>query len=323
MAIKVRRLQLTGGSTYIISLPSDWIHKNSLSKGSEIFVEEVDKDLLIKIKEGRLREKTRRLTIDHDIDPVALQRALTSLYIGGFDTLVVRSERYFSSEIRDEIKKFSRLVMGIEIFEESSDSVILQNVLNSESFPTDKALRRMSTNVSVMLSDVGKAIASSDRALFESVIGRDDEVDRYHWYIFRESKGLWNFASSFYLILSRILERVADHAVNVSKLFLDFMPAGKDSREAMDSLYTYCVTTYESAIAAFYSKNFQILNNLVDRKDEIIKLKENLLKVSAGTRLVHFYSLVSEDITRVGLYGTDIAELAMDMIMSENENFKL
>ncbi len=323
MATKVRKLQLTGGSTYIVSLPSEWIHRNSLGKGSEIYVEEMGDDVLIKMKEGSRAEKRRRVTIPYEIAPDALQRALTSLYIAGFDTLEVTSGKYFRNEIREVIKKFSRLVMGIEIFEESSDSIVLQNVLNSDSFPLEKAIRRMSTNVSVMLSDVGRALSLKDRALFESVIERDDEVDRYHWYIFRESKGQWNPTSSFFLILSRILERVADHAVNISKRFLMYKPMNYEPMEVLNSLYTYCKSTYEDASGAFYSQDFHALNNLIERKGEILKLRDELLKLSSGTSSVHFYSLVSEDVSRIGLYGTDIAELTMDKIISENIDFKL
>ena len=42
----VRKIQLTGGSTYIVSLPSKWVKKNNLVRSSEIKIDE-EKDKLI------------------------------------------------------------------------------------------------------------------------------------------------------------------------------------------------------------------------------------------------------------------------------------
>ena len=40
--IDYRRLQLTGGSTYVISLPKDWIRENELGKGKIVGVEKIN-----------------------------------------------------------------------------------------------------------------------------------------------------------------------------------------------------------------------------------------------------------------------------------------
>lgn len=319
----LRKLQLTGGSTYIISLPSEWVHRNSLTKGSQLLIEESGSNLTLKISENVTKEKTRTLDFSSSIDLALLQRAMTSFYIAGYDTLTLHSDSFINNTLRDSIKTFTKLLMGVEIFEESSDTIVLQNVLDSRSFPIEKALRRMSTNVSVMLSDVGKALADHNRDLLESVIRRDDEVDRFHWYIFREVRNIWDSEAPFFLILSRILERVADHAVNIATLLLQFNPGKIRASGIMSAMYEFSVNTYEEAVSAFYSRHFSGLNGLVERKREIIQKKKEMLDSLKGSDPIQFYAVVSEEISRIGSYGTDIAELAMDMILSGNESLRV
>ena len=55
--------------------------------------------------------------------------------------------------------------MGVEIFEETSNSIVLQNVLNSETFTVWNAIRRMSLNVDTMISDGINAMKSIDRKI--------------------------------------------------------------------------------------------------------------------------------------------------------------
>ncbi len=323
LAAILRRLQLTGGSTYIISLPSEWVHRNALAKGSQLLIEESGNNLTLKISENVNREKSKRMDFSSDADLALLQRALTSFYIAGYDTLTLHSDRFINNDLRDSIKTFTKLLMGIEIFEESSDTIVLQNVLDSRSFPIEKALRRMSTNVSVMLSDVGKSLEDHNRDLLESVIRRDDEVDRFHWYIFREVRNIWNSEAPFFLILSRILERIADHSVNIAKLLLEFNPEKIKATKIMNSMYEFSVKTYEEAVSAFYSRNFSGLNALVERKREITLKKKEMLDSLKASDPIQFYAVVSEEIGRIGSYGTDIAELAMDMILSGNDVFRV
>ncbi len=97
----------------------------------------------------------------------------------------------------------------------------MQNVLNSNSYPIYNSIKRMSLNVESMISDVISGISSNDYGLLKSVVSRDDEIDRFQWYIYREVKArsCEDGNSIYYLLLSRILERIADHAVNLCNIW--------------------------------------------------------------------------------------------------------
>ncbi|KAA8922315.1 phosphate uptake regulator PhoU [Thermoplasma sp.] len=315
-----RKVQVTGGSTYIISLPPEWVKRNNIGKGSEVYVMDQGGDLIVAPPDSTEPEITKKITLPGSYTGKPLQRLLTSTYISGFDTLVVVSKDKMTMEMRDDIKRFAKVVMGIEVIEETSKSIVLQNVLNASTFPLQKAIRRMSLNVSTMIEDTIKAIQDEDDDLIENIILRDDEVDRYQWYIYREVKIRCRDDRSnvYILVLSRILERIADHAVNICQVIRNRKDIkGKDK---MVENLIYSKDVYNRAMEAFYAKKFEEIDGIINRKGEIISRKYELLSILNYDTVI---SSIAEEISRIGLYGTDIAELAMDLIMSDKEEFTI
>ncbi|KJE48923.1 MULTISPECIES: phosphate uptake regulator PhoU [Acidiplasma] len=319
----VRKIQLTGGSTYIVSLPSKWVKNNHLTRGSEVKIEE-SKDRLVLYNSSDVKTEIDKVLNIGQIDTKSLQRALISIYISGFDTLTIRSSNYISDEIRDTIKKFSKLVIGIEIFEEDSKKVVLQNVLNSNSYPIYNSIKRMSLNVESMISDVISGISSNDYGLLKSVVSRDDEIDRFQWYIYREVKArsCEDGNSIYYLLLSRILERIADHAVNLCNIWTKKNNSSKTAINKVIEFLNFCLELYKKAISLYYSKKYAGLNDIICMKKTINGYKNELLNISLDSD-IETISFTSEEITRIGFYSTDIAELAMDMILSSSNEMDL
>ncbi|BAB59326.1 hypothetical protein [Thermoplasma volcanium GSS1] len=320
MGKTTRKVQITGGSTFIVSLPPEWVKRNGITKGSEISISDDGNDLVISSSNPDLPEVSKKIIIPPNYTGKPLQRLLTSSYISGFDTLSIVSKEKMGSELRDDIKRFSKVVMGIEIIEETSKSVVLQNVLNVKTFPLSKAIRRMSLNVGTMIEDTIKAIEDYDEELFQNVIERDDEVDRYQWYIYREVKNHCQYEDSnvFMLVLSRILERMADHTVNICIAMKD-RKAVNGRMEMIDNL-KFSLDVYNHAVESFYSKNFKVLDGIINQKSEINERKFKLLKILSYDVVL---SSIAEEISRIGLYGTDIAELAMDLILSDKLEFSV
>lgn len=320
MSSYTRRIQLTGGSTYIISLPSKWIKENRLEKGSELTIDESNGSLLLSHGEQEKAELVKKINIDPKVDLENFQRVLTSVYISGFDSLIIQSSQYIDHPLRETVKKFSRLVMGVEIFEESSRTIVLQNVLDPASFPMANAVRRMSLNVETMIGDVVKGIEENDRKLLESVIIRDDDVDRYMLYVYRVvNRGKAdNQNSIFFLIFSRILERIADHAVNICKLWLSAEENKSNVAKPIADFMRKSSGLYNEAVESYYGRKFEPLNGIISRKPEFMEMKQELIKLEGESGIT---SSISEEILRIALYSTDIAELAMDIILDGHSEF--
>jgi phosphate uptake regulator len=325
MVTYTRRLQLTGGSTYIISLPSKWIRSNNLQRGSEIIISELDDSLRLSSGQPKKIEISKKIMINDQIDVNEFQRILISVYISGFNTLVIGSKDYLNEELREVIKRFSRLVMGIEIFEESSNSITLQNVLDSSSFPLSKAVRRMSLNVEAMISDTITGIENSEVKLLENVIERDDEVDRYLYYLYREVRAGTEEGNNavYYLIFSRILERLADHTVNICKIWKSKPSGDKPNANGIVDYLKESLGLFNESVEAFYSRKFNVLNGLIEKKGNIIEMKNKLVNEAKSEKQSNVVSSISEEILRIGLYSTDIAELAMDLLLGERNEITI
>ena len=325
MAEYNRRVQLTGGATFVVSLPHEWTSRNGIKKGTGINIEDLGTKLVLRKDSSSRDEVTRSLEIGAKTPREAIHRALTSYYIAGFDNLIVKSTSYMDERARNEIKSFSKLVMGVEIFEETSKTMTLQNVLDSSSFPMAKAFRRMALNVETMISDTLRAIEENDSELRDSIISRDDEVDRYHFYMMKEvvKKSADDHSVIFLLLLSRIMERIADHAVNICL----FLKSNEEERhEKIDShiseylkssnnLFMKCVEQYNR-------KDIGALNSLIETRNDIIKGRTDIRRsVLANSNLLSWS--IAEEISSIGLSSIDIAEILMDMVLSGAEEAKI
>ncbi len=322
MAIETRKVQITGGSTYIVSLPPEWVKQNGISKGSILSLESSGDSLTIFMNESKKKEVIRELDVSGTFTDDLLPRTLVSLYISGFDILIVKSQTYISQDIKSVVKRFSRLVMGVEIFEESANAITLQNVLDSGSFPLSTALKRMIMNVQMMLVDTLRGMDSMERELLDNIIGRDDDVDRYHFYIMKEiSMGRHEETDTvFNLIFSRILERVADHAVNICNILKECETMDQKRKGELRSFMKECNEVFQEATTAFMGADLKTLNKIVNIKDSIKVKKESMMAKKYGD--VNFSGIL-EDISRIGLYSTDISEITMDRYVQRNQKLKI
>ena len=78
--------------------------------------------------------------------------------------------------------------MGVEIIEESASEVTAQCLLGYKELPVNKALNRMSILTLSMYKDAANALINYDLDLAKEVVNRDDEVDRFYFFIVRELK---------------------------------------------------------------------------------------------------------------------------------------
>ena len=120
----------------------------------------------------------------------------------------------------------------------------------------------------------------------------------------------------FLLLLSRIMERIADHTVNIC-LFLE--SNDEDRHDTIDGdiikflkssndLFMKCIEQYNR-------KDLSALNSLIETRKDIVKERNEIrARVSGNSNLLS--SSIAEEISRIGLYSIDIAEILMDMVLS-------
>ncbi len=231
-----RKLQVTGGSTFILSLPKDWATKNELKRGSSMMVrEEEDGSLSISPSSFPKKEKQDEAYIKTSLNdnPDAIMRTAISAYLSGYNILHIRAQgqKVFSSKLRNHLKSFARnYLVGTEIVIDTPTELTLQVLLNYPELTVQNALSRMSIIASSMHKEAITALKNLDYPSAKAVIETDREVNRFSLYIVRLLKlavsnqrivkeiGLTSQKDCLgYRLIAKAVERTADHATKIAE----------------------------------------------------------------------------------------------------------
>ncbi|HJM17651.1 MAG TPA: phosphate uptake regulator PhoU, partial [Candidatus Poseidoniia archaeon] len=227
--VESRKLQKTGGSTLIVSLPKKWTTKNKLKAGSEVrLTEQPDGTITINPNQTNLRKKISVVKCN-DEESQHLFRDLIGVYLaGGTEIKVIGNPRLTIKE-RKTIRKFSASVIGMEIIEEEATQAILTDMTNPGALPFRTAIKRLYKIVRAMYND-SILILEGSEDLAADVVDRDKEADKLQWFIERQFNMMLENtnlsrqleASSFegvvYSNVARYLERIADHACRLAEI---------------------------------------------------------------------------------------------------------
>ncbi|MBY9006912.1 MAG: phosphate uptake regulator PhoU [Candidatus Lokiarchaeota archaeon] len=333
--IETRKVQMTGGSSYIISLPKPWIIKNNIKKNDTIgILPQPDGNLLItpKINSEEII-KSKEIIVDGYNDHNYLFRVLIGSYIMGFSRIIIKSSKKFEPFIRDCVIKFTQIAIGPEIIEETNTFILIKDLLNPKEMPFDKTIKRMFILADSMIEDSIKALKSKNKELSEEVIKRDNDIDRLHWLIGRQSNivlrdiilsqrmGITLEDANHYQLMSRLLERIADHAVNIAKNVLIVLEENKISNELIEKISAasrIAVGLLDRSHDARMSKDIKMANDNIDSVKKLLLACEgiSLDPEKYGGESSITISYIIESIRRIGEYSGDICELIINNLIN-------
>jgi phosphate uptake regulator len=336
-----RRIQKTGGSTYIVSLPKSWVVDRGLHAGDVLqFTPRSDGTLTIYPEAGpHAGTQRRRVDVTNDIPEEHLFRLLVAEYIAGAPLLEIHTPNRMNARTREVIRGFAQRMIGPEILEETSDSVILQDVIGPNPLPIPSVIRRMHQMVKAMQADAMAAFRGLDAAIARDVLERDWEVDRLHWFVgkqvttaLRDARALTTIGLTLpecttFLQASRVLERIADHAVRIAST-VDML--GKERPpEALvaelERLAEAASRALAEAVEALEQKDIAKANAVLDEVERIPPGREKLLhQVSTKRgRLAVGLAYVIESLERSALYASDLAEIAINHAVEGSNSAEL
>ncbi len=328
-----RKVQLTGGSTYIVSLPKSWIKEMGIEAGDPLWISIRQDSTLLLSPKMKGDKVTRKRVLDiEDEDNDHLIRKLIGMYIAGYNTIEIKSKTKLQPEISRAIRDFTKMVVGPEIIAEDEKSVVLQDLINPSEFSQKKGLRRMYLLVKSMQGDAITALRDREKNLAKDVILRDGDVDRLDWMIAKQynlilndaeiakSIGVRSEKSLNFMLISRIIERIGDHATKIAEsiLHLDGMKIDEKiiKEIAIDSEISLQI--FDKSMNAFFSENLDEANEAIDLRDKLDRMSDSLMKKirEQESDVVVSLSSIIESVRRTGLYATDISEIAINYIFS-------
>jgi phosphate uptake regulator len=332
----IRRVQVTGRGSYIVSLPKPWVQEAGIRKGGRIEFSKQENWGLTLTPFGNTRYDDDRarcsISLPPNIDPDALTRMLISLYVSGYSTIEIRSKSgNLTAAVRDTIRDVARgKLVGTELVTESAQSATLQVLLSYPQLLVPDALRRMLSILNAMQQDAMQALSRLDKELANQVVKIDDEIDRFGLYVIRQLKwavkhptllsriGLASPVDCLgYRIISKSVERSADHAtrIGVSVLLLQQPPGPALFKEA-NMLSQQSSKMMETALRALFANDYNLAETVLLERDRVTDLEskvvERLLREKLPAGDLSAMRLVSESLRRIGEYATDVAEVVLN-----------
>lgn len=328
-----RKLQLAGGSTYVVSLPKKWIDELKLKIGDEVtLIKNPNNSLTLFSTIDKFEAKKSTIEISKDDSEESLKRKIIAIYLAGYKIIIVRSKGIKIQPTHARaIRELARSSMiGTEIVESSSESIMIQVLTRLPELSFDVALRRMHLMTSNMHREAIDAFVKMDKEAAEEVVKMDDEVDRFSLYMLRNlSQAVQNGEILLeiglkkpsdclgYRTVIRCIERIADHSVLIAKR-IKFLHNSIDKKilHSITQLSNDALNIFENSIQALTKSDYSLAEKVAIQASKTVQDEKEVmsnLKESESSSVIKF---VLEDIRRTIEYSTDIAEVVI------NENIR-
>jgi len=330
----VRKIQVTGKSTYIISLPKRWVEKSKLNRGDpDQIIEQADSTLTMLPRESAHEEKPRAVStvVSSSNSPDSIIRRIVSFYVTGYSIIKIAAKERFTPEQRYAMKDFVRRnLVGVEILTDMNKEFTVQTLVGHSELSVENALRRMVTIAVSMHRDAMIALKEDDKGLAQTIIRTDDEVDRFNFYLIRQLRNAANDSQITkeiglktlgdclgYRPIINYVERAADHAVNIARAVLDMKPVDPTLVARITDMSASASSIFEQAIHSLFSSDYDEAEDALTRMKTIGSYETDLIKTIITTQhdpnTVAGLRIIIESVRRLAKYGLDIAELVLDL----------
>ena len=309
MTIYTRILQQIGSSV-LISLPIEWVKKNTLSKGNSVTIEtNIDNTISIynNYQEEEIKivfelndnlENQHRIENSYDLADTnekiikIILNKIFGAYLLGYNRIIVHSKNQISFENSETIKKATRKLIGLEIVDENSFNISFQFLIDAKTLNIQKILGMMNSIIKGMFRETIHSLSgdfSSD--LENKIASRDDEIDRQYFLLVRiirtaimnkklaSNLNLTNIDMLDYRIAANYLETAGDLIAELVTYLSKFKVSSQISilikkiGYSLEEMQHYAI---EAFISTSRDKAFKVIENYDDFKQNIAELKKNI-----------------------------------------------
>jgi len=332
--VEYRKLQVTGGSTFIVSLPKEWIRGHGLKRSDVVGVATLPTGEL-QITPSRTRALPRRTVLDLDVMPEGeLYDFLIGVYVAGCDGVTVRAASGITPKQRRTIRTFLRDTRGMEVADDSEKHIDIISLLNANELPLQVSLNRMYLLVASIVDDAISVLNGEDPDLLSDLEERERQIDARRLLVDRQvaialqalsierSLGVDRYQAMEHASMARALERMGDHARSFANIILNHGSTLNHDviREPKDLLDVWS-TSLRTVIRNTYSKDVNAIvnakRNLQEARTALETFEEGIVEQEGeGTGSSVFHFRFSEKIRRLCAYTIDLSETLINMVMA-------
>lgn len=272
-----RKLVKQGAVTLMISLPSKWVKKNNLEKGSEINLEEKNNDLVID-SDSKEAKKETSINLTSTTES-SIRTIITNAYRIGYDKINLGFEKKDFLKIIEEVIKNN--LIGFEISKKDNKSCEIESITEPSKDQFDNIFSKVLLNISELFSIAEKSL-KGEKEEFEDLERKIQQFDNFcRRIISKESVDKGSLIWAFHTLLI--------HAQREIYLMLKYLSKNniKPEKEIIN-LLNECKNIFNNLKKGYEEKDLSILEKVHDLDKDISYNKGyGLLKKGKNSIIIH------------------------------------
>ncbi len=282
-----RRVIRFGNSSYVITIPNEWMKANSVSKGDNLVCIEKNNTLIYSVPK---KEDNSIIELDMDIHNLKIfNKILISYYLKNYKYIKIKGEKI--SDKFNEIKIFIEKLPSVEIYEINDEYILLKDISDIDNLDINILIEKMMGIVRTMFEK------STTKDNYNFIMQMDSNINKLSFLGYKvinnnlmiNSKFNLNRNAIYYWRIISTLEAIGDMIKRVSR----YLKNSTDENIAQIFMMIDSVGIYFNFISKFLQKGINIDNNLdlyLDKKQSLLKeldkYKENIDKSEINIYLV-------------------------------------
>ncbi len=264
-----------GESSFVVSLPKEWVVKNGLKKGDDLFVS-LD-DNLVKISTTNNKNNKRNdkvITIEYTGDKQRFKAELIYAYINDFNLINVLGSNFNKDIV--EIRKIINTLAALEVIQQTSNKLVLKDFLNITDISLYDTIRRMDRIVLSMMEDVGNALTGDGIEIFSSLEQKEIDLNKLSNLVFKVLRNALSPADArnvslninevfYYWELALFIEKVGDQLKRIPRHINN-----RVDNKVIDA-YHSLTEQYKLAMKANFTKNVSLALDVISDKGKIFE----------------------------------------------------
>ncbi|MFQ3283960.1 MAG: phosphate uptake regulator [Natronomonas sp.] len=313
-----RKVQVTGGSTYTVSIPKDWANARDIGSGSPVHLYPFDDRLVVAKPDNGF---VRRAQINVEAAGTeSLAEQIEAAYAAGADEIIIESDTGFDSSERRIASGAITSLVGVEIATETPERIAAQSLLDPSEVSLEGTIDQLRGISLSMHENAMRALTGADNdseELARHVVSRDNDVDRLFALVSRQfyraltdvreinKLGIDRRIALTRFRTARQLERVADHAELIADVAIRReAPPDPELGDRFEKIATDARRVVRTALDGNTGEALLRRDDVVDRLDDLDR--ELYTADREGTYLD---GRVLESVRRTAEYGGNVAEI--------------
>lgn len=324
-----RKIIKFGKSSYVISLPNNWVKDNKLKKGQELSIEEYPGSLNITYSRQKFSEQNIK-KINFDALNRNITREIYNAYINNYDLVEIYGKNV--SNNLTQITEVTHSLVAFEVIEQSAKKIVIKDFLNTDDISIQSIIKRMDMIIRTMNGEMISCFDSCDSESFKTMDRDINRLNHVGIKILNKVLTKPNMSSQLNIQLSDVLfyeqildslEKVGDQNKRIQRILKN---ANKKFDKNMVLLYKEISEEYLNAIKSLYSLDYaqadQVLNNRALILKKCDDLTKKILTSSKDVNNIFYNTKLLEHFMRLENYLAYIAKTILMRDVNEKNPFE-